>query len=204
MFDRLLDRIPDIRLDGEVQRLQSNFINGTKHIPVAFAPSAPVGGTPCPPGRRSPTAAADAVDPTVRFHQSITFLPTRQAVPLARASDALGYGGIYISDHLFNPARPGLALHLLDSRGRRAGLGVRDTVARPHVRDLRPGHGDRASHLHHRCLHRPGPGPDHRGQVGRARPPSSPTTGSASASAWGGARRSSTRPARTSPPGARG
>ena len=48
MFDRLLDRIPDIRLDGEVQRLQSNFINGTKHIPVAFAPSAPIGGTPLP------------------------------------------------------------------------------------------------------------------------------------------------------------
>jgi cholest-4-en-3-one 26-monooxygenase len=48
MFDRLLDRIPDIRLDGQVQRLQSNFINGTKHIPVAFAPSAPVGGTPLP------------------------------------------------------------------------------------------------------------------------------------------------------------
>jgi cholest-4-en-3-one 26-monooxygenase len=48
MFDRLLDRIPDIRLDGEVQRLRSNFINGTKHIPVAFAPSAPVGGTPLP------------------------------------------------------------------------------------------------------------------------------------------------------------
>jgi probable F420-dependent oxidoreductase len=39
----------------------------------------------------------------VGFHQSITFLPTHQAVPLARASDALGYGGIYISDHLFNP-----------------------------------------------------------------------------------------------------
>ena len=49
MFDRLLDRIPDIRLDGEVQRLRSNFINGTKHIPVAFAPSAPGGGTPLPP-----------------------------------------------------------------------------------------------------------------------------------------------------------
>jgi cholest-4-en-3-one 26-monooxygenase len=48
MFDRLLDRIPDIRLDGQVQRLQSNFINGTKHIPVAFAPSAPIGGTPLP------------------------------------------------------------------------------------------------------------------------------------------------------------
>ncbi len=43
MFDRLLDRIPDIRLDGEVQRLRSNFINGVKHLPVAFAPSAPRG-----------------------------------------------------------------------------------------------------------------------------------------------------------------
>ena len=43
MFDRLLQRMPDIHLDGQVQRLQSNFINGTKHIPVAFAPSAPVG-----------------------------------------------------------------------------------------------------------------------------------------------------------------
>jgi cholest-4-en-3-one 26-monooxygenase len=48
MFDRVLDRLPDIRLDGEVQRLQSNFINGTKHVPVAFAPSTPVGGTPLP------------------------------------------------------------------------------------------------------------------------------------------------------------
>ena len=48
MFDRLLDRLPDMRLDGEVQRLCSNFINGTKHIPIAFEPSAPVGGTPLP------------------------------------------------------------------------------------------------------------------------------------------------------------
>jgi cytochrome P450 len=48
MFDRLLERIPDIRLNGDVQRLQSNFINGTKHIPVAFAPSAPVGAPPLP------------------------------------------------------------------------------------------------------------------------------------------------------------
>jgi cholest-4-en-3-one 26-monooxygenase len=43
MFDRLLDRLPDIRLDGEVQRLRSNFINGVKHLPVAFTPSAPLG-----------------------------------------------------------------------------------------------------------------------------------------------------------------
>jgi len=43
MYDRLLDRLPDIHLDGDVQRLRSNFINGVKHIPVAFTPSAPVG-----------------------------------------------------------------------------------------------------------------------------------------------------------------
>jgi probable F420-dependent oxidoreductase len=46
------------------------------------------------------TAAAGGA---VRFHQSVTFLPTRQAVEIARACDELGYGGIYISDHLFNP-----------------------------------------------------------------------------------------------------
>jgi cholest-4-en-3-one 26-monooxygenase len=43
MYDRLLERLPDIRLDGEVQRLRSNFINGVKHIPIAFSPSAPLG-----------------------------------------------------------------------------------------------------------------------------------------------------------------
>jgi cholest-4-en-3-one 26-monooxygenase len=40
MFEHLLDRMPDIRLDGKVQRLQSQFINGVKHIPVAFPPAA--------------------------------------------------------------------------------------------------------------------------------------------------------------------
>ncbi len=39
----------------------------------------------------------------VRFHQSVAFLPTSQVLPLARACDELGYGGINISDHLFNP-----------------------------------------------------------------------------------------------------
>ena len=42
MYDHLLDRLPDIHPDGEVQRLQSAFINGVKHLPVAFAPGAPV------------------------------------------------------------------------------------------------------------------------------------------------------------------
>jgi cholest-4-en-3-one 26-monooxygenase len=43
MFDHLLDRVPDIHQRGDVQRLQSQFINGVKHLPVAFSPSAPVG-----------------------------------------------------------------------------------------------------------------------------------------------------------------
>jgi cholest-4-en-3-one 26-monooxygenase len=38
MFEHLLDRVPDIRLDGQAERLQSAFINGVKHIPVAFTP----------------------------------------------------------------------------------------------------------------------------------------------------------------------
>jgi len=38
MFEHLLDRMPDIHLDGELERLQSSFINGVKHIPVAFTP----------------------------------------------------------------------------------------------------------------------------------------------------------------------
>jgi probable F420-dependent oxidoreductase len=42
-------------------------------------------------------------DSPVRFHLSLTFLPTRQAVPLAKVCDEHGYGGAYISDHLFNP-----------------------------------------------------------------------------------------------------
>jgi cholest-4-en-3-one 26-monooxygenase len=42
MFEHLLDRMPDIHAAGPVQRLQSPFINGVKHLPVAFTPSAPV------------------------------------------------------------------------------------------------------------------------------------------------------------------
>jgi cholest-4-en-3-one 26-monooxygenase len=43
MFEHLLDRMPDIRQDGAPQRLQSQFINGVKHLPVAFSPAARVG-----------------------------------------------------------------------------------------------------------------------------------------------------------------
>jgi cholest-4-en-3-one 26-monooxygenase len=43
MFEHLLDRLPDLHQAGDVQRLQSRFINGVKHLPVAFTPSAPLG-----------------------------------------------------------------------------------------------------------------------------------------------------------------
>jgi cytochrome P450 len=43
MFEHLLDRVSDIHQDGDVQRLQSQFINGVKHLPVAFTPSSRLG-----------------------------------------------------------------------------------------------------------------------------------------------------------------
>ncbi len=46
MVDRILDRLPDIRLAGDDQRplRSSNFIVGFETLPVVFTPSAPVGG----------------------------------------------------------------------------------------------------------------------------------------------------------------
>jgi cholest-4-en-3-one 26-monooxygenase len=38
MFEELLRRLPDIELAGPVARLRSNFLNGIKHMPVAFTP----------------------------------------------------------------------------------------------------------------------------------------------------------------------
>ncbi len=43
MYRHLLERLPDIHQNGDVERLQSRFINGVKHLPVAFTPSAPLG-----------------------------------------------------------------------------------------------------------------------------------------------------------------
>jgi cytochrome P450 len=39
MYRELFDRLPDLHTTGEPQRLRSNFINGIKHLPVAFTPS---------------------------------------------------------------------------------------------------------------------------------------------------------------------
>ncbi len=40
VFREVLARVPDIRAVGEPDRLQSNFINGIKHLPAEFTPSA--------------------------------------------------------------------------------------------------------------------------------------------------------------------
>ena len=60
----------------------------------------PSGARRCPPG---PAEVAAVAEHAVRFHQAVAFLPTRQILPLAKACDELGYGGMYVSDHLFNP-----------------------------------------------------------------------------------------------------
>jgi probable F420-dependent oxidoreductase len=39
----------------------------------------------------------------MRFHQAVTFLPVDEVVSLTTACDSLGYSGVYLSDHLFNP-----------------------------------------------------------------------------------------------------
>lgn len=38
IFEEILRRLPDIKLAGPVAHLRSNFINGTKHMPVTFTP----------------------------------------------------------------------------------------------------------------------------------------------------------------------
>ena len=40
IFQEILERIPDMRLTGDVDMLRSNFIGGVKHMPVAFTPGA--------------------------------------------------------------------------------------------------------------------------------------------------------------------
>jgi cholest-4-en-3-one 26-monooxygenase len=43
MFEHLLDRMPDLGPAGPAQRLQSNLINGIKHLPVTFTPGPRIG-----------------------------------------------------------------------------------------------------------------------------------------------------------------
>jgi len=36
MYERLLQRMPEIELEGPPQRLRSNFIGGIKHMPIRY------------------------------------------------------------------------------------------------------------------------------------------------------------------------
>ncbi len=38
LFEQIAQRMPDMRIAGDVERLRSNFIGGIKHIPVEFTP----------------------------------------------------------------------------------------------------------------------------------------------------------------------
>ena len=167
----------------------------------------PGGVRPVGSGRRHPAARPGQLnrvgDIPVRFHQSTSFLPTNHVLPLARACDELGYGGIYVSDHIFNPRALASRYTYSVREDGAPGLGARDAVARPDVPRYRgwprppsiwP--SPPASTSPRSATSSPWPGRS-------ARPPSSRTTGCASVSGWAGARRSSTRPGRTSPPAAR-
>jgi cholest-4-en-3-one 26-monooxygenase len=37
-IERLLERLPDLELNGPVQRVSSNMVAGPKHVPVKFTP----------------------------------------------------------------------------------------------------------------------------------------------------------------------
>jgi cholest-4-en-3-one 26-monooxygenase len=39
MMRQLVERLPDLRLAGEVRRLRSDFVNGIKEMPVTFTPA---------------------------------------------------------------------------------------------------------------------------------------------------------------------
>lgn len=41
IIKEIVTRLPDIQLDGEVERLRSNFTNGINHMPVRFSPDKP-------------------------------------------------------------------------------------------------------------------------------------------------------------------
>lgn len=41
VLEELLDRVPDIRVDGSIDRMRSNMILGVKRLPVRFTPSTP-------------------------------------------------------------------------------------------------------------------------------------------------------------------
>ena len=42
IFEGLAERLPDLAATGPADRLRMNLVNGIKHLPVAFTPSAPV------------------------------------------------------------------------------------------------------------------------------------------------------------------
>ena len=155
MFDRLLERIPDIRQDGDgaapaVQLHQRHQAPAGRLRAVGsrrrHSPARPGRLSGLRHGRRRAKSAAKStagrslggrLGSDVRFHQSVAFLPTapdRAPGPAER--------GARLRRHLrvgpcLQPPQPRVALHLLQARGRPSGLGGRDGLARSDVRHFR-------------------------------------------------------------------
>ena len=138
----------------------------------------------------------------MRFHQAIQFLPLETVRALTLASDQLGYDGVYLSDHLFNP-RVLESKYTYSTAPDGAPFWEKETewpdpmclvsslaAVRPPTSPSPP-----ASTSPPSVTSSPWPSR-------WAPPPCCPTTGSASASGSAGARRSTSRPARTSTTGA--
>ena len=85
----------------------------------------------------------------MRFHQAVTFLPTRTGLALAQAADDHGLRRASTSRTTCStPASCQSRYTYSTRRGRRPGLGERrPTVARPDVPDLGHGRGHRATSL---------------------------------------------------------
>ena len=193
LFDRLLDRIPDIRLNGEVQRLQSNFINGTKHIPGGLrALRTRRGHSASRPGRLrwSPWATAEcgstSRSPSCRRARSC-IQPRDCATSWAMAACTCRTTSSTLVGASFRYTYS-------SPRQQRSRLGrlARHGMAGPDVRHLHARRLDGEPGLHDRYLHRTSGGHPHGRKDRRPRRPCSPTTDCASASGWDGARRSST------------
>ena len=132
MFRELLTRVPDIHGTADPVRLQSMFINGIKHLPVAFTPGGRVTQLPyprsasgrCSPGRRAATAtASQCTSPAASSPSpSCTSGPARSRTRwAARGSGAatssavhlpncpqypIAYYGILLAGATFSPANP--------------------------------------------------------------------------------------------------
>ena len=92
----------------------------------------------------------------MRFHQAVQFLPLDDVRALTLAADQLGYDGVYLSDHLFNP-RELESKYTYSTAPDGAPFWEKETEwPDPMCLVSSLAAVDHRRHLHHRHLHRPG------------------------------------------------